>query len=346
MRDSRSVFRKLKTRYSLILIVLLGTAIALSGCRGNKAAGVTAYTTLDEELARKLFKAFTKETGIHIDWIRLSTGECVARLEAEKNNPQASIWFGGVGLGHIEAKNKGLTEPYKSPLATMPSRFRDDDYYWTGLYASPLCIESNTEKLKQYGLEAPSSWADLIKPEYKNHIQMANPGSSGTSYNIVSTLIQLLGEDEAFKYLKDLDKNITHYTRSGLAPGKNMSIGEVAVALGYTHDALHLKKEGYPITVTFPREGTGYEIASISMIKNGPEKENESAALFYDWALGEEAAEIFASHFVVPFMDIPHEEGAFSIRDVEIIHQDDEWSAANKQRLVERWNQQIGSTDD
>ena len=79
------------------------------------------------------------------------------------------------------------------------------------------------------------------------------------------------------------------------------------------------------------------------MIKNGPEREDASAARFYDWALGESAAEIFASYFVVPFMDIPHQAGAFSIRDVEIIHQDDQWSAANKQRLVERWNQLIGS---
>ena len=78
---------------------------------------MTAYTTLDEELAREVFNAFEEETGIRVDWVRLSTGECVARLEAEKANPQASIWYGGVGLGHIEAKDKGLTTPYDSPAA-------------------------------------------------------------------------------------------------------------------------------------------------------------------------------------------------------------------------------------
>ncbi|OQY32436.1 MAG: iron ABC transporter substrate-binding protein [Spirochaetaceae bacterium 4572_59] len=337
---SESLPRK-TTTVLLMVLILLNMAFS-TGCSREKHQRVTAYTTLDEELARKLFKAFTDETGIKVDWIRLSTGECVARLAAERSNPHASIWFGGVGLGHIEARNIGLTEAYRSPYALMPIRFRDPKFYWTGLYASPLCFESNTEKLKQYGLKPPLSWKDLIKPEYRNHIQMANPGSSGTSYNIISTLIQIFGEEEAFAYLSLLDKNITHYTRSGLAPGKNMSIGEVAIAIGYTHDALKLQKEGYPIEITFPEEGTGYEIASISRIKNAPEKEREAAKLFFDWALQESATKILASQNVVPFHKTLITLGTFSINDVNIVHQDDEWSAANKQRLVEKWNQRIG----
>lgn len=322
------------------VLPLLGTA-----CR-ERPPRLTAYTTLDEELARKLFKAFSEETGIGVDWIRLSTGECVARLEAERANPHASIWFGGVGLGHIEAKNKGLTEPFLTEDNPVPLPFRDGEHYWTGLYASPLCFESNREKLAQYGLEAPRSWADLIRPEYKNHIQMANPGSSGTSYNILTALIQIFGEEEAFAYLKKLDRNITHYTRSGLAPGKNMSIGEVTVAIGYTHDALYMRSEGYPVAITFPAEGTGYEIASLSMIKNGPPREREAAETFYRWALGEEAARIFASHFVIPFRKVPLPAGGVAIEDVKIVPQNDQWSAAHKQRLVERWNQGIGAGDD
>ncbi len=315
----------------------------LSGC--SRPERVTAYTTLDEELARKLFKAFTKETGIQVDWIRLSTGECVARLETEQSNPHASLWIGGVGLGHIEAKNKGLTEPFRSPNGSDLPYSRDPEYYWTGLYASPLCFESNREKLDQYGLSPPDSWEDLIRPEYRNHIQMSNPGSSGTSFSILTTLIHIYGEEEAFAYMKELDRNITHYTRSGLAPGKNMSIGEVAIAIGYTHDALYLKNEGYPVVITFPREGTGYEIASISLIKNGPESERPQAETLFNWALGGSAARIFASHYVVPFHRTPSESESFTIEDVNVVLQDDLWSAANKQRLVERWNRTIGSGD-
>ena len=78
----------------LILLVMVATTSVIANGGGEERKSVTAYTTLDEELARKVFKAFTEETGIDIDWVRLSTGEAVARLEAEKENPQASIWYG------------------------------------------------------------------------------------------------------------------------------------------------------------------------------------------------------------------------------------------------------------
>ncbi|MDC7239349.1 MAG: ABC transporter substrate-binding protein [Spirochaetales bacterium] len=332
-----------KLMFALLILVLAGTFVMASG--QSEKDRVTAYTTLDEELAREVFKAFTEETGIQVDWVRLSTGECVARMEAEQANPQASIWYGGVGLGHIEAKDKGLTMPYDSPAANMPPNFKDSENYWSGIYAGPLCFESNTKMLEKYGLTAPRSWEDLIKPEYKGHIQMANPGSSGTAYNVLATMVQILGEDRAFEYMKELDKNITQYTRSGSAPGKNASIGEVTIAIGYAHDGVKLVDTGYPLDITFPAEGTGYEVASISLIKGGPEGELDNAKILYDWALGETAAKIYASRFVVPFVDVPLAKGAVPISQVNTIDQDDVWSAANKQRLVDKWNEVIGGEE-
>lgn len=326
---------------ALCLLLVLPMAIFAGGAQEDKQS-VTVYTTLDEELARDVFKAFEEETGIAVEWVRLSTGEATARLEAEQANPQASVWYGGVGLGHIEAKQKGLTTPYKSPAATMPAQFRDTEYYWSGIYAGPLCFESNTKSLEKYGLTAPTSWEEICDPKYTGHVQMANPGSSGTSYNVLATLVQIYGEDEAFDLLRKLDNNITQYTRSGSAPGKNASIGEVTVAIGYAHDGVRLVDQGYPLQITFPSEGTGYEVASISMIKNGPADEVEAAKKLIDWSLGETAAKIYATKFVVPFVDVPLAKGAMPISKVNTIVQDDEWAARNKTRLVEKWNEVIG----
>lgn len=326
---------------TLALMVLFASLVFASG-QGEGAGRITAYTTLDEELAREVFNAFTEDTGIQVDWVRLSTGEAVARLEAEQANPQASIWYGGVGLGHIEAKQKGLTIPYESPAATMPDQFRDDEWYWSGIYAGPLCFESNTQALERYDLEAPQSWEDITDPRYEGHVQMANPGSSGTAYNVLATLVQIYGEDEAFEFLRRLDTNITQYTRSGSAPGRNAAIGEVAVAIGYAHDGVRLVNEGYPLEITFPQEGTGYEVASISLIKGVDPEETELAKQLYDWALVERAAELYASKFVVPFVDVPLAQGAVPISEVNTIEQDDQWAAANKERLVNKWNEVIG----
>ncbi|PKP58217.1 iron ABC transporter substrate-binding protein [Candidatus Atribacteria bacterium HGW-Atribacteria-1] len=298
------------------------------------------YTTLDEPLARAIVAAFEEDTGIEVAWVRLSGGECVARLIAEKENPQISMWYGGVGLDHIVAKEKGLTTPYESPNAVnIPDKFKDKDFYWTGIYAGPLCFVSNTNLLTELGLEAPTSWADLIKPEYQGQIMVANPGTSGTAYNVLATMVQILGEDEAFKYLKALDKNIFQYTRSGSAPGKSASLGEVAVGIGYAHDQVKLVSQGYPLQITFPSEGTGYEVASISLVKGGPQL--ELAKKLYDWALTERAAEIYASVFVCPFLDVELKEGAIPISKVKTIVQDDVWAGANKDRLVAKWTNEV-----
>lgn len=298
------------------------------------------YTTLDEPLARAVVAAFEEDTGIGVDWVRLSGGECVARLIAEKENPQVSLWYGGVGLDHIVAKEKGLTIPYESPNAVnIPDNFKDEDHYWTGIYAGPLCFVSNTNLLEELGLEAPTSWADLIKPEYEGHIQVANPGTSGTAYNVLVTIVQIMGEDEGFEYLKALDKNIFQYTRSGSAPGKNAAIGEIAIGIGYAHDQVKLLSQGYPLKITFPSEGTGYEIASISLIKGGPQP--ELAKKLYDWALTKRAAEIYASVYVCPFVEVELKEGAIPISQVKTINQDNKWAGENKDRLVARWTNEV-----
>lgn len=328
-------------RYIIYAIMALFFAVFFLGPGLSFAQQkVNVYTTLDEPLARAVMKAFEQETGIRVEWIRLSTGEAVARMEAEKANPQASVWYGGVDNGHIDAKEKGLTISYESPNAkAIPDKFRDREYFWTGLYAGPLCFASNTNLLKKYNLKAPTSWTDLLNPEFKGKLQMANPGSSGTAYNVITTLIFLWGEEKAFDYMKKLNPNISQYTRSGSAPGKNAALGEAVVGIGYAHDQVKLKAEGYPLEITFPSEGTGYEIASISLVKKGPQ--TEPGKKLYDWALSKKAASIYASMYVVPFIDVPLQPGSIPISRIKTVNQDNVWGGVNKKRLIDKWNNEV-----
>ncbi len=319
--------------FILALVLMFSTA-------ASAQQKVTAYTTLFEPTARLVFEEFEKDTGIKVEWVRLSGGEAVARMDAERRNPQASIWVGGVGLDHMTAKNMGLTEQYFSPNADIiPEQFKDPDGYWIGLYVGALGFISNNERLAELGIEPPTSWQDLLRPELKGEIQVANPGTSGTAYNFVATLVQLWGEDEAFAYLKEFHKNVQQYTRSGNAPNQAVGLGEVAVGIGYAHDQVTVVQQGYPVTITFPEEGTGYEISSMSLIKGG--KEMEAAKILYDWMLTERAMQLLASTNVVPVVDVPLVEGAVPISEVNVIDQDDVWAASQKERLVEKWNNEV-----
>ncbi|NLJ81424.1 MAG: ABC transporter substrate-binding protein [Firmicutes bacterium] len=321
-------------------VILVAAIVLLASLVVSAQETIAVYTTLFEPTARLLFDAFEEDTGIKVEWVRLSGGEAVARLDAERRNPQVSIWFGGVGLDHMTAKNMGLTEAYVSPNAeNIPVQFRDPEHYWIGIYVGALGFISNQNRLAELGIDPPTSWYDLIQPELKGEIQIANPGSSGTSYNFIATLVQLWGEEDAFEYLKEFHKNVQQYTRSGNAPNPAAGLGECAVGIGYAHDQVTVIQEGYPVNITFAEEGTGYEVASISLVKGG--KQMEAAKKLYDWGLTERAAILLASTNVVPLIDVPLMEGAVPISSINVIDQDDLWAASQKERLVEKWNNEV-----
>ena len=309
---------------------------------------VSAYASCDETLAKALFDQFTKETGITVNWVRLSGGEALARMEAEKANPQASIWVGGVGLDHITGKTKDLTTPYQSREAVNTSgEFRDSQNYWIGLYVGPLTFVTNLDRAKALGLTPPRSWADLLKPEYKGYIRMPNPSTSGTAYNIITTMRTLNGGDEnkAFDYLKRLDTNIDQYTRSGAAPGQNVATGEIPIAIGYAHDQVKLKSEGANTEITAPSEGTGFELAAMSLIKGG--RQPIQARQLYDWILSSpNAQKLFTEYYVVLVRKGAAKHPlALSLDQIKTITQDLVWDgdAVNRKRLLDRWTAEIES---
>ncbi len=326
------------------IVALFAVLLLAAGFVGAQQK-VGVYTTLEEPLAKELFDLFQKETGVQVNWQRLSGGEVETRLEAEKANPQASIWVGGVGLNHMSAKMKGLTTPYKSKLLeNTPPEYRDTENYWVGLYLGPLAFITNNKVAKEQGLVPPKSWADLLKPEYKGKIRMANPTTSGTAYNVITTLRYVFNNDEekVFDYLKKLDANIDQYTKSGSAPGKSVAIGEIPVAIGYAHDQVKLKVEGADVTITIPAEGTGFEIASMSLVKGGPDVVN--AKKLYDWILQPKAQEIIAKWYVVPLSKLAKKNPvAFSMDEVKTVKQDIVWDSNNKEHLLGRWVKEIGS---
>jgi iron(III) transport system substrate-binding protein len=326
-------------------VLLFLVSLAMVAAIGFAEESVNAYTTVEEPLAKQLFDQFEKETGIKVNWVRLSGGEAEARMEAERANPQASVWVGGVGLNHLSAKKKGLTTPYRSRMASnTPAQYRDPENYWIGLYLGPLAFITNNDRARAMGIDTPKSWADLLKPQYKGLIRMANPTTSGTAYNVITTIRYVFGGDEekTFDYLHKLDVNIDQYTRSGSAGGKSVAIGEIPFAIGYAHDMVKLKVEGAPVTITVPAEGTGYEIASMSMVKGG--KDPVNGKKLYDWILSRTAQDIIGQWYVIPLSKLATKNPvAFSMDDVKTVDQNIQWDADNKTRLLERWTREIGS---
>ncbi len=327
----------------IILVCLMLGAVLLAGHLALGAEEVVVYSSVDEENAKKLLDAFTKATGVQVRFTFLSSGPAVARLEAEKGNPRADVWFGAPSENHVAAKEKGLTQPYVSPNAKdLAAKFKDNDGFWTSFYMNPLGLGVNTKVLKDRGAAVPTSWEDLLKPELRNQIQMPSPQTSGTGYNMVAALVQMWGEDRAFAYLKKLHPNVQTYTQSGTAPSKAAAIGQAAIGIQFTPAFLQLADEGYPIQLVFPKDGVGFEAPAISIVKGAPHL--EAAKRLVDWFLTVEAQNAITDAKTYFFPVHPKAKlstGLPAFDQIPVTSYDAVWAGENKKRLVDRWINEV-----
>ncbi len=279
------------------LSCLITAALTLATLTGGvQAKGrLVVYCSGTNELCEAETKAFGEKYDVKTSFIRNGSGSTLAKIDAEKKNPQADVWYGGTLDPHSQAGEMELLAPYKSSnLTQILAQFRDPakrkGNYSSAVYIGILGFGVNTERLKEKNLPVPQCWKDLTKPEYKGEIQIADPQSSGTAYTALATFVQLWGEDDAFKYLKALNSNISQYTKSGIAPARNAARGETAIGIGFLHDYSLEKENGAPLTLVSPCEGTGYEIGGVSLLKGARNAEN--GKLFIDWVLSKEAQEL------------------------------------------------------
>ena len=188
----------------------LFTAAALLGLSAAASAQtVNVICSVQAEWCSVISTVYARTTGVRINMALKGSGEALAQLIAEKDNPKTDVWFGGTGDPHLQAAEQGLTLEYKSPTLSQlhpwaQQQARQSGYKTVGIYSGPLGFGYNPELLAKKKLPVPKTWADLLKPEYKGDIQVANPASSGTAYTMIATLVQLMGEDKAFDYLKAL----------------------------------------------------------------------------------------------------------------------------------------------
>jgi len=306
----------------------------------KKDLELTIYAGLMEDHALLAVKEFEKATGVKTQMVRMSGGEIFSRIKAEKENPSASVWYGGGALTFMAAENEGLLEHYISPnAANILPQLKDPNGAWTGIYVGYLGIEGNKKWLDDNGYELPKTFDDLLKPEFTGNIVVAHPGSSSTAYNLLATVLQIKGEDAGFEYMQKFNGQVRQYTKSGSAPGRMCGMGEAPIAIGFIHDAIKYQEEGYKdLIFTAPEGGTGYEIGAAAIIKDGPDQ--EAAKMFIDWCLTKEAQELGKTVGSFQFLTNPDAvppEQALSIKDTKLIDYDFKWAADNRSEFLEKF---------
>lgn len=263
------------------------------------AEALTVYTAFETEQLAPYKAGFEAENpDIEIRWVRDSTGIMTAKLLAEKNNPQAEVIWGLAGSSMALLKNEGILKPYQPlGLAATRSYLNDpeEQQAWFGNDAFFNAVCFNEKVALAQNLPKPSSWKDLTKPVYQGHIAMPNPASSGTGYMQVSTWLQTMGDEQAWKFMKALDKNIAHYTHSGSKPCVQAAMGEVAIGISMASRGAKLKSQGAPIDILMPSEGIGWEAEAVGLVNT----QSKAAKRLIDWTLSHNANELYSQFYPI-----------------------------------------------
>jgi iron(III) transport system substrate-binding protein len=322
-------------------------ALWLAGLGTAQAADpLNVYTIWPENYARPMFQEFEKQTGIKVNFLRFSSGEALARVIAEKNNPRIDVLFGGPVETFAAGIKEGIFEPYKSPsFAKLPARFKQADGQWTAIADDPLVFMTNAAFLKANNLKPPASWDDLLNPAYKNMLQMADARTSGTAVTRIFSVLEVNGrdEDKAFAYLKKLRQNVQVYTKSGGGGTLPVGLGQAGGGIFFIVDALETKAKGYDVVVSFPKEGIGSSAEAIALIKGA--KNPEAAKKLMDFATSPAMQSKLAENkvnFVPANPEVQTEPSlAEVLKGAKIIPIDDEYAGANRKRIVERWVKEV-----
>ena len=334
---------------TLTRTTLLGCVAAVAGGAAG-AQELNLICSADQAICELLVEEFEASHDIGVNMVRMSSGKSYAKIRAEARNPQTDLWWGGTGDPHLQAANDGLTMEYQSPMLEelqpwAVQQAETSGYRTVGVYSGALGWGYNTETFEEKGIEPPMCWEDLLDPSLAGEIQIADPNSSGTAYTTLATLVQLMGEDEAFDFLKKLDANVNQYTKSGSAPVKAAARGETGLGIVFMHDAVAQAEEGFPVEVVAPCEGTGYEIGSMSLVEGA--QNVEEAKTFYDWVLQADVQSKMpdAGSYQIPSnASATPPEAAPDLDQIKLIDYDfaQYGSSDRRSALLARWDEEVG----
>lgn len=311
--------------------------------KAEDARTITIYAVLPEENLQEISWEFEKATGIKVLYVPLAQQDVLSRIRAEKALPQADVWLGAGVEYLVQAKKEGLLQQHRTErVSEIPAKWRDPDGYWQGLYMDVPVFVTNKDLFARGQMDLPHNWQDLLKPQYKYKISLADPGVSNATFSMFAAIQQQLGQEEAFAYFAKLQQNIQHYPKEASVPGRMVSLGEMTVGILGANDAFKYIRQGFPLIVTFAEEDMGYYLFGAGLIAGAPH--SAEARIFMDWLAAKEGQGcVIASglyYYPVNPEVKPRPELSF-YKDLDIAAYNILKAVESKPVFLEKWNTQI-----
>ena len=329
-------------RWWIVLLLVLVASVLPAGAQARRLVVYSALPDLETSLINR---EFTRRTGIPVEALSVAAaGTLAARIRAEKDRPRADVFVGGSADFHAPLAREGLLVSYRSPAAReakVPAAFLDRDGYWHGWYLGILSIIVNTERwdreMAPRRISKPSTWDDLLRPEFRGHFIMPSPATTGAGYIFVAGQIFRLGA-----WLRELNRNVLQYTPTAPGTITLLERGEAVLAMMWAHEAIGARRLRFqPLEVIVPPD-TAFEIGAVSILRGGSNP--EGARRYVDFLMTRTPQDINARYgFRYPVRaDVEPPAGAPPFESVKFVRYDREWAIANADRVRERWTREIG----
>ena len=280
---------------TLLAVALLATA-ALALADDNV---LVIYSPNSDTEVDNIIPAFEEATGIHVDLLSMGTGECVTRIDSEKDNPQADVMWGGMNYG-VYVQHPDLWAEYTSPNeALIDEGYRQGAVkaYSNSNLSGSGCLIINNELAKELGVEI-KGYADLLNPALKGKIASGDPTKSSSAWAELTNMLLVMGDEpydeKAWEFVEKFVEQLDGIQLdSSSAVYKGTADGEYVVGVSYEDPCIQMLASGADVSVVYPEEGTVWLPAATAIVKGAPHEANAQA--FIDFQLSNEGQSIYAN---------------------------------------------------
>lgn len=287
------------------IILCLTMLVTITGCKkegsnGNqelKTSGkVVVYCPSPAGLADKVAAAFTEKTGIEVEMFQGTTGEIMARLEAEEENPVADViimasWADGLRM----VEEDKLLSYVPENADKLQAGWVDENQMLYGYSASAVGVIYNTTIYKNLN----ASWLELgSNSGYKDNIAIPDPIKSGSCKDFLAGFVNYYGEEAEHTISSWVDNGLT-IPGANKAALESVTTGEKGILIaGVDYNAYSSIEKGEPLGIYYPEEGTVINPRPAMILKTS--KNLDNAKLFMDYLLSDEAQQMVCDAYLLP----------------------------------------------
>jgi len=313
-----------------------------------EAKVIVVYSPHGKQLEEDIKKRFEDaHAGYTVEFLDMGGGKILTRLQGEKAQPRADVWWGGAAGDFNRADAQGLLEPYTPEWSkNLPADARSASGAWVATFRTPELIMYNSKKISV--ADAPKTWDDLLDLKWKGKIVIRDVRPSSTMKTIFGSIIlreqkKTGSVDAGFEFLEKLDANTGSYAAEpqlmyDLLDGD----GPYAITLWNLADALLLKSNGHSFEYVIP-PGAPIPVEPISLVKNSPNP--AGAKMFHDFVNSPEQLVLMAKerHRLPARTDLPQDQLPAWMKDLKLQPADMDWAALDKNidEWIARWERDI-----